>query len=258
MGKSNQEILATFKKANKTRRTRMAEKAGFASADEYRTFLETGQRSGSTTASTEKPVIHIINILDASSSMQGSKFNHALSGINDEFAELRKDKEINYFGTFVTFSYSERIKSHFTKKEVGRLQPVYPRADGMTALFDAIGDTLTAAKNSYVEGEKVLVNIFTDGAENASRRWKVGGVKELIKVCESLGFTITFVGTESDVALMTRLLDIDESNTLVHQNTGASVQESFNTRSMATKQYASKVLKGEDTLVGFYKSNEKL
>lgn len=273
MSKNNEQLLAaftktlgSFKKANKEARQRMAERAGHATADAFLAHLEreiaklgTAPKAAKTPkAKNVKPVIHIVNILDASSSMEGSKFDNALKGINSEFKELRESKDITYLGTFVSFSYRNQINTLVSKKSVHQIQHLAPRADGMTALYDAIGRTLTQVKKEHVAGEKVLVNIFTDGQENNSTTWNAGTTQELIKECEALGFTVTFVGTPTDVADVVKRLSIKASNTLTHNNTGAGVEASFKTRSAATKTYSAKVLRGEDVSVGFYKSNETL
>lgn len=263
MGRTNAEILATFKKANKAARERMAKNAGYKSADAYRAHLEGKKTSEepkqSSSKASKKPVIHIVNILDASDSMSGAKFNNALTGINGEFKELKKDTEVDYFGTFYTFSHSASIREIFFKKSVKDIQSVNLRPSGMTALYDAIGTVLTRVKGATKKGEKVLINIFTDGQENNSRTWNARLAQSLIEECQALGFTVTFVGTASDVSQMKVALSIADSNTLVHNNTGAGVEQAFKTRSAATKAYSAKVVKGEDVLTGFYKStNETL
>lgn len=253
MNKTNFEKLTSLKKANKTVRERMAGNAGFKTYAAYRIYLENGEKE-------DKPTIHIVNILDVSGSMEGDKFNNALTGIFKETKEFKNSDEINYLTTLYTFSWYSEILEHFFKKPVGiiSLKPIL-RCSGMTALYDAIGKVLIKTKNLHSVNEKVLVNIFTDGEENNSKIWNAPKVKNLIKECKELGFTITFVGTGYDVNRMKKVLDIDDSNTLVHDNTGESVEKAFKTRSAATKNFSEKVLKGEDTLLGFYKStNETL
>ena len=53
-------------------------------------------------------------------------------------------------------------------------------------------------------------------------------------------------------------LNIDKSNTLVHDNTGEGVKKAFDTTLKATRTYSKKVTKGEDVLTGFYKEEAEL
>lgn len=77
-------------------------------------------------------------------------------------------------------------------------------------------------------------------------------MKALIATCEARGFTITFIGTKNDTAYIVRHLNIDFSNTLVHDNTGEGVKMSFQTQATATTQYRKSLEKGEDVSRGFY------
>jgi len=268
--KTKEQILVSFKKANKVRRLSIAKKAGYATAESYMDYLQ-GKIAVNTSVNVSeavpgtyikgedvvKPTIHIVNILDASDSMSGTKFNNALSGINSEFSEMKQDTQVTYLGTLITFSYSSDIEIDLFKRNVNEIIPIKSRTRGMTALYDAIGVTLSKVKEAQGKDEKVLVNIFTDGQENDSRKWTAKTTQKLIKECEALGFTITFVGTSGDVAKMKVALSIDDSNTLVHNNTGAGVAESFRTRSAATKAYSKKVLNNEEVLTGFYKQTNQ-
>lgn len=267
MSKTNYQILKAFIKSNKVRRQRMAEIAGYRTADEYRDYLlraslvevqEPTPVAAPNIVTGEKPTIHIVSILDASGSMKGPKFNSALEGIKKEIEEFKNNKDINYLVTFVTFDYAHNIKTHFFKRPIKEISKLSAKTHGYTALYDAIGVTLTNVKNSQAKDEKVLINIFTDGGENDSRAWSSNKVRELIKDCEKRGFTVTFVGTEYDVKQMVNKLDISASNTLTHDNTSQGVADSFRTRSVATVAYSSKVLNNEDVLTGFYKQEGTL
>lgn len=254
--KTKMEQLATFKKANKEYKIKLAEKAGFKTAGEYLASL-TGKSTKKTVKpvkSKEKPLIHNVFILDASGSMAGGKLINALEGINSEIKELQKDKKVDYLQTIVDFSSFDDIKTPYFKVKLSDVVSYTTKARDMTALNQAIGETLERIVSNQLKDEKVLVKIFTDGLENHSRKYKSNSeLSKFIKECESKGFTITFVGTNSDVAGVIRNLSIDVSNTLVHNNTPESVKASFKISTESTINYSSKVLRGENVLMGFYK-----
>lgn len=271
LNQAYQTLLDNFKRANKVRKEKLAKEAGHPTADAYKSFLE--KKAGVTpkvatpkkTASPKKvtktptpvpneiPTIHNVYVLDASSSMEGNKFDNALKGINTEIEQLKQDKSINYTQTVVRFSYPNEIRFVELMRPIQAVGRINDKAYGNTALNDAIGQTITKLRNSVKVGEKVLIKIFTDGEENASREYNHQTIKQLIAEVEPLGFTITFVGTDRDVKEVVRNLNIRATNTLVHNNTAKGVQDAFLSSANATRGYAQKVLAKEDVLEGFYK-----
>jgi uncharacterized protein YegL len=186
--------------------------------------------------------IHNIVILDRSGSMQGEKYHAAVEGIKMDYETCKKEGFKSY--TFAQFDDTYDCKTYDFTKELMFLLP-----KGWTALYDAIYNTLT--DTVVPEGDKVLVKIFTDGEENHSSR-SASEVQKLIKSCEAKGYTITFVGTKHDVRVIQSKLSIDASNTAVHDNTGAGVQEVFRSYSQATALYTKSIANGEDTTRGFF------
>ena len=199
--------------------------------------------------STEKKTIHIVHILDRSGSMNGPKLNAALQGINAEVQELQKDNMVNYLFTLVHFG--SNIINAYWQIPISKVGNINISSDGMTALYQAIGETL----DKFPQTNPVLVKIFTDGEENQSRGKynNASSVKTLIDSLEQKDFTITFVGTASDVESIKRNLSIAAGNTLVHDNTEESVKMSFRKSMDATVSYSANVAKGNFTkTLNFY------
>lgn len=72
---------------------------------------------------------------------------------------------------------------------------------GMTALIDAIGETLTVQKARIQKAkwaDTVIVAIITDGEENCSKTYTNMGVKELVQSCEDLGWKFIYMGANQD------------------------------------------------------------
>ncbi len=202
-------------------------------------------------------IIHNIHILDRSGSMKGAKFKNAVSGILDEIKVLKKiekTENVTYTQTIVAFSHSYEINTLCFRTKLNNLnltKKSFGKADGYTALNDAIGLTLDKFMDTK---DQVLVKIFTDGEENNSTTpYRNNHVlKSLLNLCKEKGWTITFVGTKFDVKKMQILYNLDESNTFVHDNTPESITDSFvNTVSMNTN-YAKRVVAGEDVTTGYY------
>lgn len=260
MDKIKSALLAELKKSNKERKLKLAIKYGYNTVEEYEAYLK-GDVSVKEKAPLVKPTIHNVHIMDASSSMDGGKFTNAVSGINEEIKALKKNTDAVFTQTLVTFSYADNIKTEAWKVDIAKQRIYKPQCDGMTALYAAIGQTLERLIKEANGVDKVLVKIFTDGGENDSQgtKWaKASVVSGLIKKAEELGMTITFVGTEQDVKNIINALKIDDSNTLVHQNTAASIKKTFAVTTDSTMLYASRAAAGKDVSRGFYKRSGTL
>jgi len=252
-----EELLAKFQKANKQRKLYLANKAGYDNIADYKKALDASIKGYSEVTTVTKPVIHNVHILDTSGSMSGDKIRNAVNGINAELEELKKDTEVTYKQTIVTFNSLIHVK-HFNEP-IHNVPKINVASSGMTALYQAIGETIVNILHEST-GEKVLIKIFTDGEENSSRGKfrNAYEVSKIIKKAEANNCTVTFVGTAADVKNIIKQLSIDYTNTLIHDNTGKGVEEAFTRSISATKTYSKKVLAGEDVLTGFYKTTETL
>lgn len=200
-------------------------------------------------------VIHDVYILDASGSMgnpeyTGDKAYYALQGC------LENVNDNNHLKTICVFSGSREIYFPYIKTNTiiteNKLRKYW--SHGMTALNDAIMETLSKFDNISTDNV-VNVKIFTDGGENDSKKYRYLNkeVSEKIQECEVKGWTISFIGTEYDVQKAMLRYSIDESNTLVHDNTGEGFKKAMNTTRSAMKTFKSRVSRGLDTTYGFYK-----
>lgn len=196
--------------------------------------------------------IHNVLILDSSGSMSGAKWNAAIEFANGDLA-INKQDTVDVENSVVIFSHYIKESTVWKAKTPQRLDNRSEFIGGSTALTDAIGETLTKLLKE-VNGEHVLVKIFTDGEENASKRFSRFEVRELIQRCENLGWTITFAGTEYDVKQAQKLYGVDASNTIIHQNTAESIQAMAVTYRSATSKMSKSYAAGEDVTRGFFKT----
>lgn len=204
-------------------------------------------------------VIHNVHIIDASGSMAGGKYDNAIKGVQMETEELKKAGSIiKYTNTIVEFSGDGKscITTHCLLQPLEKYRGFDPRgADGYTPLYQAVGETIENLLRLVKKGEKVLIKVFTDGGENSStgiyRKREV--LSKLIeKVQEENEFTVTFVGTETDVQHAVYYLGVDASNTLVHDNTERGIAQTYKMSTSATQAYSKRVSKGEDVKKNFY------
>jgi len=208
--------------------------------------------------SVDKPVIHIVHILDGSGSMEGyrgrSKFQSAKEGMLEEINMLKKDDKVDYLYSVIEFDEPTRIREVCSRQNVKDIvfdKLPFFNPDGCTALYDAVGKTLNTLLVE-TKKEKVLIKIFTDGGENASRKYDSQSIKKLIESCKKIGYVITFIGTEQDVLKIQKNINIDASNTLSHDNTAVGMRAAYQTVNSATMAYSKCVVEGVDSNVGFF------
>lgn len=154
----------------------------------------------------------IICILDGSSSMSALK-KSTVDGFN-EFLLSQKNKNRkkktyltvvifhskNYtnFGNFGNFGTYEEVSNNaifdvlYNKidiKEAELLTYNAYRCDGMTPLFDAVGEVISKVSNN-----KTLCLIMTDGEENYSKMYNSTNIKNMIEAKKELGWSFVFIG----------------------------------------------------------------
>lgn len=191
-------------------------------------------------------VLHKVVILDCSGSMRGAKYNAAEQGIRADY-QLCKEQG---FEDYLLVEFSE---SH-TEKLYQNWEPITfnPRFRS-TALYSTIHFVLNKVYKEYSKDDKVLVQIFTDGEDTDSSTYRERAAAIIAKFNE-IGWTVTFVGTEQDVEFIQKNLNVDVSNTLVHDNTGEGVAKSFDTYFKSTVNYMQEVQRGADVTRGFFKN----
>ena len=122
----------------------------------------------------------IVFVMDASGSME-TMGDEPVQGLNNFYT---KQKESGEFTSTLVF-FSENVTFHH-KNINGKDVPTLTKNDynigGMTALYDAIGQSIEYQKS--IKTENVIFVILTDGLENSSREYKKTTIKNLITKME--------------------------------------------------------------------------
>ena len=175
-------------------------------------------------------------ILDRSGSM-GSCAEEAVSGFNEQVQQIKslqeKYPEQEFFVSLTTFNqsismdidrqraaeikelYVSNTGSHASNKDAIAYVP-----DGMTALYDAIGHSVSHLEKMI--GEEIardeataVVVIITDGWENSSREYSYKEVQRLIGRLEKTNdWTFSYLGATPDAVDIAVNLNIKAHNAL--------------------------------------------
>jgi hypothetical protein len=138
----------------------------------------------------------IIFILDKSGSMyvMGNEPKHAMNNF------INEQKSLNVEGTkFSLTTFNNNVYYDIDNVLLSEV-PVYTNyiADGGTALYDAIGNTIYKKKETG-EFENVICVILTDGMENSSLEYNSETVKNMISDMETNhGWKFIFLAANQD------------------------------------------------------------
>lgn len=128
--------------------------------------------------------IHITLICDKSGSMYTSK-DDVIGGVKKIIDEQKENK--NGKCTISLYTFNEKVEEVFVGKDVNEIEEFKYNPDGLTAMNDGLGIGIDntgkwlAAMNEEDRPGKVLVAVFTDGLENASKEYTLKQVQDKIK-----------------------------------------------------------------------------
>jgi hypothetical protein len=131
----------------------------------------------------------------------GSIATETIGGFNN-FIDEQKKVEGKARVTLVQFdNVYEVVYEGIKLKNVPVLDSDTFKPRGMTALFDAIGKTLTNQQKRIDDekwADKVIVLILTDGEENASQEYNEQSVKVLTKEAQDKEWSFIYLGANQD------------------------------------------------------------
>lgn len=186
----------------------------------------------------------IVCILDRSGSMNNI-IEDAIGGFN-EFIKEQKELEDDATMTVALFDdHYELLYDNVNIKEVELFNKDNWSPRGLTALYDAIGKTITTVDNTHRKmkdedvPEKVLVCIVTDGMENSSKEYDNESIKKLIDKHEEKGWSFVYLAANQDAFDIGTSFGISGGNTYTFNADSIGMNNVTNTLSNAAKYYRS-------------------
>ncbi len=166
--------------------------------------------------------VHTWFLLDRSGSMS-SLHGAVVDGFNEFLSGQKAKAGAALRLTVVQFDDQdphEVVVGPVDLHDVGPLKPEQFQPRGMTPLYDAVGRLIAAAEHEVatraewgLPAEDVVVVIFTDGLENASREWDQRRVFDRIRAKQAEGWTFVFLGANQDSYATTRHVGVAATHT---------------------------------------------
>lgn len=177
-------------------------------------------------------------ILDKSGSM-GAVRESTISGFN-EYLKTLKNKKVQMSFSLTLFDTAvEKLYVNVPLKKIEELNEKTYTPDGMTALYDAVCQTIVEIEKTITKDQKSLVVIMTDGEENASQEYTQ---KELKKKIEELTKTklwsFVFLGANQDAWANAQKFGISKMNVAAFNSTDAGITATFSGLSANTEAFA--------------------
>ena len=169
----------------------------------------------------KEKTVEVVCILDRSGSMD-SIIDDSIGGFNAFLKEQKKLPGKAKLSVVLFDDQYEKLYDRIKIKEAEELtsETYVPR--GMTALYDAIGKTITSMK--VKDSKPVVIAILTDGEENASKEYTIEKINKLIKEKRDLGWEFIFLAANQDAFAVGGQLGIDAGSTFSYVADGAGTR----------------------------------
>lgn len=174
-------------------------------------------------------------VLDKSGSM-GTIAHETVTGFNEWLDEAKRTMPDALLTlTLFDTEYQTRYENAPIRsvKSLSNFNPY-----GMTALLDAVGDTITRMEQEERSGkyDKVLLIVQTDGYENSSTRFSAWQIRQLIEKHTQDGWTFVALGADVDAWASFSQLGFGRGNVIAYA--GAATSDTFRTLAQNTATYA--------------------
>lgn len=187
----------------------------------------------------------IINIIDRSGST-ASILAESIAGFGSFIEEQRK---LEGECRVTTVVFDDKIETQYEKLDVKDVPlPLDMKPRGWTALYDALGITLktqAARIEADAWADLIIVQIITDGQENASKEYSANQIKDLITRAEAQGWKFIFQAAGQDAFVTGAAMGISAGMTRSYVATGMGTKTAYATMSADVTNLRSGLVAGD-------------
>lgn len=205
---------------------------------------------------------YVAIVLDQSGSMESCR-QQTIDGFNEQVQVVKRDGNENTFVSLVRFN--DHVDPKFFNASLDQLSEItYSdyKPDGMTAMYDAVGETITRLKNETdadcPENAYLLV-IVSDGFENSSKKFKQRDIAEMVQSLTATGrWTFTYLGSNQDLSKLSQEMGIQTSNMAQYVSNQVGTAKAMKCASAGLKKYMKARAGGQSQLCDFYSEDGKI
>ncbi len=176
-----------------------------------------------------------VYIMDMSGSMHRLT-DDVIGGFNQFIADQKK---LDGTGYLTTVLFNSDVYRLYRSKEFSKVElldhKIY-KANGSTALYDAIGETLLPLLRTS-NTKKTMVIIMSDGYENASKYFSKNKVKKMIEEAKQLNWEFVFAGANIDVNQVSDDLGIEKNRRMRFISDSKGTRKLYRDMSKMTSDY---------------------
>jgi len=197
-----------------------------------------------------KITTHYLLILDKSSSMMVAQEN-TIKGFNENIKTIKelatKHPNQEFYISLVMFNHEvETVLWERPLTDINYIDNTVYSPSGLTALHDALGSSMDRLEKELKDeldknkDSKIVVTIFTDGAENASKDYahaQIADKSEVLQKTEQWLFS--YIGANHDVAYVAKSLNIPLSNTMKYSSSMVGTAQAFDNQTKGLHKYVS-------------------
>ena len=192
----------------------------------------------------------IVAIIDRSGSMIG-KEEDTIGGINSTFEVIKESLQENETVrvSIKLFDHEEvMLVNSIDIKEIKPIEKHQYQPRGQTALYDAIGNTLSyfieKKQNNQNAYTKCLIYIVTDGMENTSKNFNSNNLKDLITSAQkNYSIELIYLAANQDAIFEASKMGITPTHALNYSET----KESYNSIYRSVASVANRQRSGANT-----------
>jgi uncharacterized protein YegL len=172
-----------------------------------------------------KTIYHLI--VDKSGSMTDC-IDSTINGFNEQVNRI-KQKSLEFAEEEITMgltTFNTNVNHHYFQqnpKEIVLLNYENYRPNGSTALLDAVGETITEIERQIAASlipTTAIIVILTDGYENASKKYNLEKIRNMISKLEETGrWTFSFIGATLDAVDVAASMSIKSQNSFSFEKT---------------------------------------
>lgn len=174
---------------------------------------------------TRKTIYHLI--VDKSGSMMDC-VDSTINGFNEQVNSI-KGKALEFTEEDITMgltTFNDNVNHLYYRqnpKEMVLLNYENYRPSGGTALLDAVGETISEIErqiSTNLIATSVIIVILTDGYENASKKYNLVNIRNMISKLEETGkWTFSFIGATLDAVDVAASMAIKSQNSFSFEKT---------------------------------------